>query len=37
MTERARMLGGVYEIDSTPENGTTIKIKLAISPVNERN
>lgn len=35
--ERVRMLGGVYEIESQIERGTSIKIKLAISPLNERN
>ena len=37
MHERARMLGGVYEIESAPGRGTIIKIKLVISPINERN
>lgn len=37
MNERVRMLGGAYEIESQPGNGTSIKIKLIISPVNERN
>lgn len=35
--ERVWMLGGVYEIESEPEKGTSIKIKLTISPINERN
>lgn len=37
MNERARMLGGSYEIESQPDDGTSIKIKLFISSINERN
>lgn len=37
MNERARMLGGIYEIESKPDDGTSIRIKLATVPRNERN
>jgi signal transduction histidine kinase/ligand-binding sensor domain-containing protein len=36
IAERIRMLGGEYEIDSLPERGTNIKIRLAIPNRNER-
>lgn len=37
ITERVRMLGGDYHVESQPEQGTSIKIKLTISSTNERN
>jgi ligand-binding sensor domain-containing protein/signal transduction histidine kinase len=37
IAERARMLGGVYEIESQPGNGTRMKITLIAPTNNERN